>query len=144
MVATAVKSVSLLPLGILTLDQSILTYRRFPGQKVDCPVIAVFIEMADGEHILFDTGLPPALLEDPEFLPAHQAGIIASYTAEDDIRNRLKAVGAMPEDVKGNIEGAQAEYASRLAAWEVGDRNGWLALLCLAVLVMSALLLRAW
>jgi hypothetical protein len=28
-----VKSVSLLPLGTPTLDQSILTYRRLPGQK---------------------------------------------------------------------------------------------------------------
>ncbi len=100
MIATEVKSVSLLPLGMLRLDQSILTYRRFPGRKVDCPVIAAFIEMSDGEHILFDTGLPPALLEDGDFLPAYQAGIVCSYTAEDDIRNRLQAVGATPEDVK--------------------------------------------
>ncbi|MCZ6529123.1 MAG: N-acyl homoserine lactonase family protein [Chloroflexi bacterium] len=100
MIDTEVKSVSLLPLGMLTLDQSVLTHRQFPGQKVDCPVIAAFIEMADGEHILFDTGLPPAFLEDDDFLPANQANTICGYTVEDDIRNRLRAVGAMPADVK--------------------------------------------
>ena len=100
MIDTEVKSVSLLPLGMLTLDQSILTYRRFPGRKVDCPVIAAFIEMADGEHILFDTGLPPAFLEDHDFLPAHQADLVCSFTAEDDIRSRLRTLGATPEDVK--------------------------------------------
>ncbi len=100
MIDTAVKSVSLLPLGTLTLDQSILTYRRSPGQTVEIPVSAAFIEMSDGEHILFDTGLPPAFLEDREFLPPAQAGIVCRYTPEDDIRNRLRAVGATPEDVR--------------------------------------------
>ncbi len=53
---TEVKSVSLLPLGTLTLDQSILTYRRFPGQKVECPVTAVFIEMSDADPLLLIPG----------------------------------------------------------------------------------------
>lgn len=100
MFETSIKSVFLLPLGKLSLDQSILTYRRFPGQKVECPVIAAFIEMSDGEHILFDTGLPPAFLEDRDFLPPHQANIVCEYTVEDDLRNRLKSAGAEPDDVK--------------------------------------------
>ena len=106
MIDTEVKSVSLLPLGMLTLDQSVLTHRQFPGQKVDCPVIAAIIEMADGEHILFDTGLPPAFLEDDDFLPANQANTICGYTVEDDIRNRLRAVGAMPGRVRVVYEGS--------------------------------------
>ncbi len=93
---------------MLTLDQSVLTHRRFPGQKVDCPVIAAFIEMADDEHILFDTGLLPALLEDRNFLPAYQADCICRYTGEDGIRNRLRAVGATP-CIEGNADSRWGE-----------------------------------
>ena len=97
---TAVESVALLPVGTLTIDQSILTYRRGPGEKVECPVICVFIEMADGEHILFDTGPPPSLLDGTDKLSDHQRQVVCSYTEEDDLRHRLKSLGHEPGDVK--------------------------------------------
>jgi hypothetical protein len=56
---TLVKSVALFNLGTLINDQSSLTMRRGMGTRVEVPVTGALIEMTDGEHILFDTGLLP-------------------------------------------------------------------------------------
>jgi N-acyl homoserine lactone hydrolase len=99
MTDTLVRSVSLLPLGRLKLEQSILTYRRGMGQAVDVPVIGAFIEMADGEHILFDTGISPSLHESETYVPARLKPLISRFDPEDDIRHRLQQLGHRPEDV---------------------------------------------
>ena len=60
---TLVTSVSMFHLGTLMSDQSMLTYRQGVGKPVEIPVTGGLIEMADGEHILFDTGMLPQDLE---------------------------------------------------------------------------------
>lgn len=99
MTDTLVKSLSLLPLGRLRLEQSLLTYRRGVGTPVDVPVIGAFLEMADGEHILFDTGISPSVLEGNALVPEHLTDLIAQFDREDDIRHRLANLGYRPEDV---------------------------------------------
>lgn len=100
MSATQVSSVSILPLGVLTLDQSILTYHERRGQAVDVPVTAVFIEMADGQHMLFDTGISPTVRENGDLVPDRLSALIARFGREDDIRHHLAQLGHRPEDVK--------------------------------------------
>jgi N-acyl homoserine lactone hydrolase len=98
---TLVVSVSLFNLGTLINDQSSLTYRRGAGTKVEIPVTGAFIEMSDGEHILFDTGMLPQGCEELEGLStAHLQEMIARYAPEDDIRYRLGELGRTADDVK--------------------------------------------
>ncbi|HEY2021293.1 N-acyl homoserine lactonase family protein [Paraburkholderia sp.] len=101
---TLVKSVSLFNLGTLINDQSSLTLRRGMGTRVEIPVTGAFIEMADGEHILFDTGLLPHDCEqegtDPCLSMKRFSEMIARYDRQDDIRARLADLGHTPEDVK--------------------------------------------
>ena len=100
MTDTMVKSVSLLPLGRLKLEQSLLTYRRGMGEAVEVPVTGAFIEMADGEHMLFDTGISPDILDNWDALPETLTHVIARFDREDDIRRHLAALGQRPEDIK--------------------------------------------
>src|SRR5260221_7522394 len=93
---TMVASVALFNLGTLVNDQSALTYRRGIGTKVEVPVTSAFIEMQDGEHILFDTGMLP---HGEDGMPAQHREIIARYAPEDDIRARLGEIGRTPDDV---------------------------------------------
>src|ERR1700730_13346601 len=94
---TLVKSVSLFNLGTLINDQSSLTLRRGMGTRVEIPVTGAFIEMADGEHILFDTGLLPHDCEqegtDPCLSMKRFSEMIARYDRQDDIRARLADLG---------------------------------------------------
>ena len=96
MADTLVASVALFNLGTLVNDQSALTYRRGIGTKVEVPVTSAFIEMQDGEHILFDTGMLP---HGEDGMPPHHREIIARYAPEDDIRARLGEIGHTPDDV---------------------------------------------
>jgi N-acyl homoserine lactone hydrolase len=99
---TLVASISLFNVGTLRLDQSVLTYRRGLGTPVDVPVTVGFIEMQDGEHILFDTGMLPADHEGrngAETLPFYRKDILR-YMPEDDLRCRLAEIGRTPADVK--------------------------------------------
>jgi N-acyl homoserine lactone hydrolase len=98
---TLVQSVSLFNLGTLISDQSSLTYRRGVGTKVEIPVTGAFIEMRDGEHILFDTGMLPHGCEETSGLSITRfKEMIARYAPEDDIRHRLGQLGRTPDDVK--------------------------------------------
>ncbi len=98
---TLVTSVSLFHLGTLINDQSALTYRRGVGTKVKIPVTGAFIEMADGEHILFDTGmLPHACADAGELSTARFREMIARYDPEDDLLHRLGELGRTPADVR--------------------------------------------
>lgn len=47
-------------------------------------------------------------------------------------------------NMESNIAGAQEEFDSRLKAWAVGDRNGWLGLGSVVLLLGFAGLLRLW
>ncbi len=98
---TLVQSVALFNLGTLVNDQSSLTYRRGVGTRVEIPVTGALIEMADGEHILFDTGMLPHGCEDAAsgLSIARFKDMIAQYTPEDDIRHRLAELGRKPEDI---------------------------------------------
>ena len=46
--------------------------------------------------------------------------------------------------LEANIAGAQAEFDSRLEAWAVGERNAWVALASVALMLFSSVLLRLW
>jgi N-acyl homoserine lactone hydrolase len=78
--------------------------RRGMGTRVEIPVTGAFIEMADGEHILFDTGLLPHDCEqdnaDGCVSMKRFSEMIARYDRQDDIRARLADLGRTPEDVK--------------------------------------------
>jgi N-acyl homoserine lactone hydrolase len=100
-----VRSVSLLNLGTLINDQSSLTLRRGMGTRVEVPVTGALIEMVDGEHILFDTGLLPYDCEQDDgadrcLSMKRFSEMIARYERQDDIRARLADLGRTPEDVK--------------------------------------------
>src|SRR2546426_9045806 len=98
---TLVQSVSLFNLGTLINDQSSLTNCRGVGTKVEIPVTGAFIEMSDGEHILFDTGMLPHGCDEASGLStARFKELIARYEPEDDIRHRLSEFGRTPNDVK--------------------------------------------
>jgi len=96
---TLVVSVSLFHFGTLMSDQSTMTFRRGMGTKVEIPVTGAFIEMADGEHILFDTGMLPPGWNGHE-PPARVLSMIGRYTPEDDIRARLAQIGRTTDDVR--------------------------------------------
>lgn len=98
---TLVASVSLFHFGTLVNDQSALTYRQGVGTKVEIPVTGAFIEMQDGEHILFDTGLLPHGFDDgAQLTMARYRNMIVQYRPEDDIRARLAEIGRVPDDIK--------------------------------------------
>ncbi len=102
---TLVRSVSLFNLGTLVNDQSSLTMRRGMGTRIEVPVTGAFIEMADGEHILFDTGLLPHDCDEDDgadrcMSMKRFSEMIARYEHEDDIRARLADIGRTPEDIK--------------------------------------------
>jgi N-acyl homoserine lactone hydrolase len=98
---TLVASVSLFNLGTLVNDKSSMIYRQGMGEKVEIPVTGAFIEMQDGEHILFDTGLLPHGSEDAQGLSmARFREMIVSYDPEDDVRARLAELGRRPDDVR--------------------------------------------
>ena len=95
----AVKRLWLLPCGGLTVDQGIITYRQGNGQKTWIPVVSVLIETDDG-LVLFDTGLDPDGLTDPEKAWKHKAKVITSMTKENDIRRQLSLLGWTPADIR--------------------------------------------
>jgi N-acyl homoserine lactone hydrolase len=96
---TNVKSVSILPLGRLRLESSVLTYRQNIGQHVEVPVTGAFIEMLDGQHILFDTGISPDVATGGDTVSEGHKVLIARFGREDDIRHHLAQLGYLPEDV---------------------------------------------
>lgn len=97
---TLVSSVSLFNLGTLANDQSSIVYRQGAGTRVEMPVTGAFIEMSDGEHILFDTGLVPHDVEEAGILSMTRfRHMIVQHGPEDDIRARLAEIGRTPDDV---------------------------------------------
>jgi len=77
-----------------------LTYRQGVGTSVEIPVTGGLIEMADGEHILFDTGMLPQDLDGAAGLSLDRfRPMIVRYEPEDDIRERLRQLGHTVKDV---------------------------------------------
>lgn len=85
--------------GLLTVDQSIVTYRHGWGTKIQIPVVVGLIMTTEG-NVLFDTGLDPIGIEKPEEVWGEKRHTIARMTSEDDIRNRLGEVGLRPDDIR--------------------------------------------
>lgn len=99
--ATLVASVALFNLGTLVNDRSSMIYRQGIGERVEIPVTGALIEMQDGDHILFDTGLLPHECEGEEGLSMQRfREMIVKYGPEDDIRARLAELGRRPEDIR--------------------------------------------
>ena len=61
----SVKGLYFFHCGNLELDKSIMTYRLGMGQRIRIPVIVSLIETTKG-FILFDTGLNPLGIDDPQ------------------------------------------------------------------------------
>jgi len=86
--------------GNLELDKSITTYRLGMGQKIKIPVIVSLIETTEG-FILFDTGLNPLGIDDPETVwDDHIQSLIADFGSEFDIRQHFRAAGLKLSDIK--------------------------------------------
>jgi len=95
----SVKRLMLLPSGWLTVDRSILTYRRGMGTTVDIPVVVALLDTDDG-WVLYDTGLDPEGLNDPEGTWGPKRSVVKSFTRDNDIRLQLGRVGVQPEDIR--------------------------------------------
>ena len=96
----SVKSLYMLPGGMLELDKGVITYRVDSGKKVKIPVIMTLVETSDG-NILFDTGLNPDGLFDPLGAWGERAAkIVSKFDPEDDVRYRLKELGLKTDDIR--------------------------------------------
>lgn len=92
-----VKKLFFLDGGSLTLDKSVFVYRTGEGTKIETPVTATLIETNEG-YILFDTGLNPLGLDNPDEVWGNRAAI-STFDKSYDIRSRLKELSIKPEDI---------------------------------------------
>ncbi|SER82555.1 N-acyl homoserine lactonase family protein [Psychrobacillus sp. OK032] len=95
----AVKGMYFLDGGVLTLDKSLVTYKQGFGESLDIPVVPVLIDTDDG-YVLFDTGVDPEGLINPDETWGEKQAAFRHFTEENDIRNQLQKVGVSPKDVK--------------------------------------------
>lgn len=94
----AVKAMSILPGGFITVDKSIITYRQGLGTKMKLPVAAVLLATDEG-YVLYDTGFHPEALVTPEkVLGPHAQGV--TLKEEDIIVNRLASLSVKAEEIK--------------------------------------------
>jgi N-acyl homoserine lactone hydrolase len=93
------KKLYLLNGGLLELDKSIITYRTDMGKKIKIPVVMSLIETSEG-YVLFDTGLNPEGINNPQKAWGEKASLIVKFEKENDIRNRLKELGLKINDIK--------------------------------------------
>jgi len=94
----AVRAMSILFGGSITVDKSIITYRQGLGTKIKLPVTSVLLSTDDG-YILYDTGFHPKTLTDPENTLGSNAKAV-SLKEEDIIINRLESLNVKVEDIK--------------------------------------------
>jgi len=88
-----------IPTGVLTLDQSNLTFGMGLGKKVTVPV-AVYLIRTANMNILFDTGCDPGVIEDPEKIWGKMAKVVAvEMKQEDHLVNRLKEIKLDPDEI---------------------------------------------
>lgn len=96
----SVKGLYFFQCGTLELDKSITTYRQGMGEKIRIPVMAALIDTSEG-FILFDTGLSPAGIDNPEAIwTEHIRSLIVDFNREHDIREPLKAMGIGEHDIR--------------------------------------------
>jgi len=93
----------LIGLGSLNVDKGrVLTPGSGTGERVNVPVAGYLIETGDGIRILVDTGVHRKHVDDPD-ATFRDTPIVDELTvlmrAEDDIANRLAALGLEPEDI---------------------------------------------
>jgi N-acyl homoserine lactone hydrolase len=94
-----IKRLFLLMGGTLELDKSIITYRTDIGKKIRIPVVMGLIETSDG-YALFDTGLNPRGIDDPQGIWGEKASIIVEFKNKNSIVIYLDELGLKPNDVK--------------------------------------------
>src|SRR5215217_9359157 len=93
----------LIGLGSLNVDKGrVLMPGSGTGERVNVPVAGYLIETGDGIRILVDTGVHRKHVDDPD-ATFRDTPIVDELTvlmrAEDDIANRLAALGLEPEDI---------------------------------------------
>src|SRR5215217_6631297 len=93
----------LIGLGSLNVDKGrVLMPASGTGELVNVPVAGYLIETGDGIRILVDTGVHRKHVDDPD-ATFRDTPIVDELTvlmrAEDDIANRLAALGLEPEDI---------------------------------------------
>jgi len=92
----------ILPLGACDCDKGrVLTPGSGEGERITCPIWAALVQV-EGLNILFDTGMHPVHIQDPQatFRGTPHADLIVPIMKEEDrIDNRLAEIGLRPEEI---------------------------------------------
>ncbi len=95
----AARELFLLPGGILEVEKSIISYRLYFGCREKIPVLMALIKTDDG-NILFDAGLDPDGLKDPERTWGIKAPHVVGFEKKQEIRSYLQQLKLTPSDIQ--------------------------------------------
>ncbi len=92
----------ILPLGSCDCDKGrVLTPGSGEGERIIAPIWAALVEV-EGLNILFDTGMHPVHIKDPQATfgdTPHADSIVPIMKEQDRIDNRLAEIGLEPRDI---------------------------------------------
>ena len=98
-----IQEVIFLPCGVVLGTEAVLLMGGDPNKKIHTPIFSVFVRSSEG-NILIDTGLNPDGVKEPEKAWGPRAKLLPPILKEeDDIRNRLKAIGVGTKDIAAVI-----------------------------------------
>jgi len=92
----------ILPLGACDCDKGrVLTPGSGEGERIAAPIWAALVQV-EGLNILFDTGMHPVHIQDPQATfrgTPHVGRILPVMHEQDRLENRLAEIGLGPEDI---------------------------------------------
>ncbi|MBA7681216.1 N-acyl homoserine lactonase [subsurface metagenome] len=95
----AVRELFLFPGGTLEVEKSLISYRLHFGIKERIPVVMALIKTDDG-NILFDVGLDPDGLRDPQRTWGIKAEHVVCFERKEEIRSYLQQLNLTPKDIE--------------------------------------------
>jgi N-acyl homoserine lactone hydrolase len=95
----AVRELYLFKGGTLEVEKSIISYRLHFGIKERIPVVMALIKTDNG-NILFDAGLDPDGLTDPQQVWGIKAVHVVTFDKKNEIGSHLKNVNLSPENIR--------------------------------------------
>jgi N-acyl homoserine lactone hydrolase len=95
----AARELFLFPGGTLEIEKSMMLYRLYFGQKEEIPIVMALIKTDDG-NILFDTGMDPEGLTDPQRAWGPMASSVIEFKEKDEIRHQLQQLNLAPGDIQ--------------------------------------------
>ena len=89
--------------GTLDIDLRVLTPEAQMGSRMQIPIPALLLQV-DGQHILFDTGLPDRCVNDPRALAKEGEGdpprMLPLMAEQETVVAQLAALGITPADLR--------------------------------------------